>query len=242
MQLILHLRSRDKLSLPADYSYRLSAAIYRLASSDAEYSSFLHDVGYGEDVHFKLFVFSPLKGRYTIKDRHIIFDGDISFEIRSVSKRFCDALKASILRDRRLKLMDTELDIVMTEVYDDAPVLSSADIRTVSPVIVCFTDDKHTAFFSPEDEEWLEMVNLTLYRKYTAAYNEEPPSIVKLSLLKSPKKVVSKIKGSWVTAYHGSFHLEADPLVTQFLYDTGLGSKNSQGFGMFDILEGDSHE
>ena len=86
------------------------------------------------------------------------------------------------------------------------------------------------------------MINLTLYRKFTAAYKQEPPSIVRLSLLKPPKKVVSKIKGNWVTAYHGSFHLEADPLVTEFLYETGLGTKNSQGFGMFNITGGDNDD
>ena len=144
MQLIIHLKSQNTLSLPVDYGYRLSAAIYRLASSDAEYSSFLHDEGYGEKERFKLFVFSPLKGKYTIKNKQIIFDGNVSFEIRSISKRFCDAVKTSLLKNRRIKLMDTELDIVMTEVYDDAPALSSADIRTVSPIIVSSTDNKHT--------------------------------------------------------------------------------------------------
>lgn len=242
MQLIIHLKSQNKLSLPVDYGYRLSAAIYHLASSDAEYSRFLHDEGYGEQEHFKLFVFSPLKGKYIIKDKQIIFDGDMSFEIRSISKRFCDAVKTSLLKNGSIRLMDTELDIVMTEVYDNAPAVSSVDIRTASPIIVSSTDNKHTTFVSPEDDAWLEMINLTLYRKFTSAYGQEPPSIVRLSLLKPPKKVVSRIKGNWVTAYHGSFHLEAAPIVTAFLFETGLGSKNSQGFGMFNITGGDHND
>lgn len=80
------------------------------------------------------------------------------------------------------------------------------------------------------------MINLTLYRKYTAAYGEEPPSVVKLGLLGKPRKVVTRVKGIWVTAYHVRLHITADPLVTAFLYETGLGAKNSQGFGMFEEL------
>lgn len=236
MQLIIHLKVPAPITLPMDYSYRLSAAIYRLVSSDIYYSRFLHDEGYGDSEHYKLFVFSPLKGHYTIREKHIVFDGPLSFEVRSVSKRFCDALKSSLINYGKIKIMDTVLEVAMTEVYDDAPAESEAEIRTVSPIITSFTTNKYTTFFSPEDECWDEMINKTLYRKFMAAYNEEPPSTVQLYLSGRPKKVVSRIKGNLVTAYHAKFHLEAHPMVTAFLFDTGLGSKNSQGFGMFEII------
>ena len=239
MQLIIHLRVPKPVTLPMDYAYRLSSAIYRSVSSDMSYSSFLHDQGYGENEHYKLFVFSPLKGHYIIKDKHIIFDGPLSFEVRSASKRFCDALKTTLINNGKIKIMDTVLEVVMTEVYDAAPALAEAEIRTVSPIIVSYTANRYTTFFSPEDECWDEMINKTLYRKFMAAYNEDPPSTVQLSLSGRPKKIVSRIKGNYVTAYHAEFHLEAHPLVTQFLYETGLGSKNSQGFGMFEIIGGE---
>lgn len=239
MQMIIHLENKNGLRLPLDYGYRVSSAIYRLASADEEYAAFLHDFGYGTgENRYKLFTYSPLKGHYRIEDKHIIFDGDISFEVRSISKSFCGAVKSSLLDKGAIKLMDTVLPVKMTEIYDAPLSVSETDIKSVSPIVVCSTVDSKNVYRSPEDERWEEMINLTLYRKFTAAYGEEPPSIVKLDLIRKPKKVVTRVKGIWVTAYHAHLHIRSHPIVTAFLYETGLGAKNSQGFGMFDILEG----
>lgn len=237
MQIKIHLENKNGLRLPLDYSYRVSSAVYRLASADEEYSEFLHDCGYGTDGRrYKLFTYSPLKGHYRIEDRHIIFEGDISFEVRSISERFCGAVKSSLLENGAVKLMDTVLPVKMTEIYDNPLTAEEADISTLSPIVVSSSENGKTVYFSPENDRWEEMINLTLYRKYTAAYGEEPPSVVKLGLLGKSKKVVTRVKGIWVTAYHVRLHITADPLVTAFLYETGLGAKNSQGFGMFEEL------
>ena len=50
-------------------------------------------------------------------------------------------------------------------------------------------------------------------------------------------KRATRFKTTFITAWHGRFVLEAPPRVLELLYDTGLGSKNSQGFGMFEIKE-----
>ena len=237
MQIVIHLANKNGLRLPLDYGYRVSSAVYRLASADEEYSAFLHDCGYGRDGHrYKLFTYSPLRGRYCIENKHIIFDGDITLEVRSISGRFCEALKSSLLTKGSVKIMDTVLPVKMTEVYDRPLTVAEADIETVSPIVVSSSEDGKTIYYSPEDECWEQMINLTLYRKFTAAYNEEPPSVVKLDLLRKPKKVVTRVKGIWVTAYHAQLHITAHPLVTAFLYETGLGAKNSQGFGMFEEI------
>ncbi len=48
-------------------------------------------------------------------------------------------------------------------------------------------------------------------------------------------KYVTKFGGEiFITAWKGSFTLKSDVESLQFLYDTGLGSRNSQGFGMFE--------
>ena len=237
MQIIIHMENKNGLRLPFDYGYRVSSAIYRLASADEEYSAFLHDCGYGEDGRrYKLFTYSPLKGHYRIEDKRTCFDGDISLEVRSISERFCEAVKSTLLTNGSVKIMDTVLPVKMTEIYDRPLTAAEADIETVSPIVVSSSADGKTLYFSPEDDCWEEMINLTLYRKFTAAYDEGPPSVVKLGLLGKPKKVVTRVKGIWVTGYHARLNLAAHPLVTAFLYETGLGAKNSQGFGMFEEL------
>lgn len=48
------------------------------------------------------------------------------------------------------------------------------------------------------------------------------------------KKQVTLFKGTRITAWDGRFRLKGDPALLTFLYNTGLGTKSSQGFGMFE--------
>ena len=41
--------------------------------------------------------------------------------------------------------------------------------------------------------------------------------------------------GFYVTGWRGSYLLSAEPQVLDLLYQTGLGSRNAQGFGLFDL-------
>jgi len=50
------------------------------------------------------------------------------------------------------------------------------------------------------------------------------------------KKLVTKYQGSYIEAWYGNFILSGKRKYLDFLYQTGLGSKNSQGFGMFNII------
>jgi CRISPR-associated endoribonuclease Cas6 len=46
---------------------------------------------------------------------------------------------------------------------------------------------------------------------------------------------VTRYKGFYITAWSGTYLLEGKRKYLDFLYQTGLGSKTSQGFGMFDV-------
>lgn len=41
---------------------------------------------------------------------------------------------------------------------------------------------------------------------------------------------------SSIKAWLGIYRLQGEPELISLAYDTGFGSKNSQGFGMFEIL------
>ena len=48
-------------------------------------------------------------------------------------------------------------------------------------------------------------------------------------------RIVSRFKRSTIVSYGGSYVLRGNGKLINFLYDAGLGSKNSQGLGMFNI-------
>ena len=51
-------------------------------------------------------------------------------------------------------------------------------------------------------------------------------------------KCVTKYKGFYITGWCGEYVLKGERKYLDFLYQTGIGSKNAQGFGMFDIVGG----
>ena len=53
---------------------------------------------------------------------------------------------------------------------------------------------------------------------------------------KFPKKMVIRYQGVLITAWYGTHKLSGERKYLDFLYQTGLGAKNAQGFGMFEIL------
>lgn len=240
MQLKIHIKNLNDFAIPMSYNYQLMSAIYRLIGENDHLSEFIHNGGYRSGgAMFKLFCFSPLCGHHRVSGKQLVFEGNISFEVRSPSQEFIDTLRFTLFERSSIRLFDRKLEVKMIEYFDRGIDTNTMRIRTAAPIVLKQTmENRSTVYYSPKDSEFDELINLNLYRKFTAAFGIEPPSTVDLTLTGCPKKVVTRIKDTWVTAYHAGFEMQAHPEVAQFLYDTGLGSRNSQGFGMFDILEG----
>lgn len=101
------------------------------------------------------------------------------------------------------------------------------------------TDEyKHTIFYEPTDLEFYEMINDNFRRKYIAIMGVEPKDdiVLRPSFISDRDCKVTKYKGFYIKGFKGEYILEGDRKYLDFLYQTGLGSKNSQGFGMFNII------
>ena len=113
-------------------------------------------------------------------------------------------------------------------------------IKTRAPICVYSTDiyTGRTQFFAPDEEEFAELVNENFLRKYLAYTGILPESGVDLVpvVITERDKFVTKYKNVYVSGWNGIYELYGEPKYLDFLYQTGLGSKNSQGFGMFDII------
>ena len=133
--------------------------------------------------------------------------------------------------------MYTDVDL---ELYDYTVEERQLLIRMKSPVTVYATDLKSekTWYFSPDEEPFCKMINDNFYRKYQAYYGMAPTSGIQLGICENsmPKKLVTRYKGTFITAWYGTYKLSGERKYLDFLYQTGLGAKNAQGFGMFEIL------
>lgn len=237
MQLKIRHDISEQLILPLNYHHIIQSIIYGNLPGDG-YSHQLHENGYTTGSRqFKLFNFSLLQGRYEIAGRKIAFRESVSWEVRSPDIYMMRKLEESIwqrgLRYGEQYFMEPELKLV-----DDTIETDHVLVRMLSPICVYSTDPdtKKTCFYSPEDPEFALRVNDNFMRKYIACYGVEPDSGIMIRpVAVTPRdKYVTRYKNFYVSGWMGYYRLDGRRKYLDFLYQAGIGSRNSQGFGMFE--------
>ncbi len=246
MQFILTMKAIENdhtLHLPISYHHIIQGMIYHQLQRDRSYSTFLHDTGYQDsDKQFKLFTFGLLHGTYRIHTGQISFQGDILLEIRSANEDFCNVLYQALADSQHLTICRQKLKICSVELKNRVIHKPHIRVKMLSPVTVYTTtnDDRHRSrYYTPLDAEFEQLINQNFQSKYTAATGQSPKIPIKVSVasISSRDKYVTKFKNqTYITAWNGLFELKGDPGELTFLYNTGIGAKNSQGFGMFEPI------
>lgn len=240
MQLIITIENENRCHLPISYHHLQQSAIYSLLR-DTTIAGELHDYGsaYGKRT-YKLFTFGPLTGRYVISGKEIIFQDEIQWEIRCDDRQLAIILYEKILKDG-LRLGENAFEKVKVQVRDTRVEQDCITVKMLSPICVYETDNqtKRTHFFSPEEDKFSKAVQENFYRKYLAANKLEPESNINIVplLISGKDKYLTKYKGFFINGWKGIYQLSGERKYLDFLYQTGLGAKNSQGFGMFEIID-----
>ena len=93
-------------------------------------------------------------------------------------------------------------------------------------------------YYNPDESEFYEAVAQNFYRKYQACYGVRPHTLISLMKVDdgSMKKFVTNYQGNYIIGWFSRFRLCGERKYLDFLYQAGLGEKNAQGFGMFEIL------
>jgi len=234
--MIITMESKNELTIPLSYNHQLQSAIYAKLREVGE-SDFWHNCGFVSDKLYKEFVFGRLCGAYSIADKKLTFRGEISLELRSPLLPFCDSFQRSLELNPRIKLFDTFLDVTSATLLNQHINTSEATFTTISPVVSHVTDsDGHTIFFGPDDAEFSDRLESNFVRKYSALTGCLPAPI-SIQPLGTHKKTVTKFKSTWVTAWQGNYRICGSYDCLEFLYNAGLGEKNSQGFGLLGLVE-----
>lgn len=234
MQLLLSIKLQEPCVLPIAYHHILQSAIYALIGGN------LHNEDYKYDKRgYKLFTFGPIEGKYKIRGKSIIFFEEMSFEVRC----YIDDIGLEIVKNyiqNGIRLINNVYRDVYVKVQNRDITENSLIINMKSPITVYETDeDRRTIYYNPEDVEFYGLIMDNFIRKYSAAFGELPDSNIEIMPVKYSlkDKYMTHYKGFLIEAWKGIYSLSGDSEYLKFLYDTGLGAKNSQGFGMFDILE-----
>ncbi|MCX8003289.1 MAG: CRISPR-associated endoribonuclease Cas6, partial [Anoxybacillus mongoliensis] len=97
---------------------------------------------------------------------------------------------------------------------------------------------KKTQFFDPSDEVFPHLVERNFHNKYEAYYGIPPSDrlLIEPVDVRKNDRIVTSFKGFYITAWKGRYKLISSPEHLTFLYRVGIGGRNSQGFGMFRIV------
>lgn len=232
--LLITLRAEGELSLPVAYNHMIQGALY-----GAWRGAFpqLHDDGFPSGGRaFRMFTFSPLEGAYRVKERTISFTGPVRLEVRSPVPAMPEMLAEHLLLEGALQLGSRSLRVVSLDCRDRLLFPDSAEIVMRAPVTLHETlPDGRTRYFAPTDEVFPLRLAENLASKLEAAAQPLDPGVACVPRIETLRKRVTSFKGTWISGYTGRFRLACAPETMAFLYYTGLGAGNSQGFGMFDI-------
>lgn len=240
MQLLIKHKMESELTLPIGYHHIIQSIIYRNMKGQNYLSNFVHNEGYVyKERQYRMFTFSLLEGKYAINNGNISFNDVVRFEVRSPEHSLIRAIKENIERNGIYYPSNYIKEVELTlkdERIDEENIM----IKMVSPLSVYSTDQttKQTYFYEPNDDLFSSMVNDNFKRKYaayTGIYPESDITIKPEKVLKKDK-YVTKYKGFYLSGWKGEYELSGEKKYLDFLYQTGVGAKNAQGFGMFHVI------
>ena len=234
--LIITLWASPVLRLPLAYQSMVQGALY---AHWRETFPTLHDDGYHDGSHaYRMFTFSPLQGRYRIEGKDILFDGAVRLEVRSPASELLNALAGSLMESGQVRLGSRELPLLNLSTADRLLFPSAARIRTVAPVTMHRRrEDGGTEYLSPVDEGFAALLTGNLAAKLRASGSDAPPLLRFAPIERTLRKRVTTFKGIYITGWAGEFLMETASEAMALLYYAGLGDRNSQGFGMFEIVD-----
>ena len=247
MHIILEFSSNGLFSLPLSHHHIIQGFIYNQLRNNPDYSSFLHNTGfqYGNTERtFKMFTFSNLQGRYQIIGNKICFYENFKLEISSIDSTFCNILINAMIFNKNLEIAYQPVKLEQLIINDNRIEQNSIKIQMFSPVTIhqTFFDEnnsKKTLYLSPDHNDFCEAINQNFHRKYQAYYGIESTDNLTIEPIdfSQKNKYVTRFKNEIIIiGWNGQFQLNASCETLNFLYQCGLGSKNSQGFGLFNLL------
>jgi CRISPR-associated endoribonuclease Cas6 len=199
---------------------------------------------------FKFFTFSRLLGEYRLNGESIEFSGPVRLHISSVHEQILQSLVEHFLREPAVRLGKELCEVQSIEVEALPPISRPTVVRTLSPITTYSTlttaeGRKKTYYYSPFEREWEEQLLSNLRRKAQALgwSQSQLENLARSQAHIRPIRVhnrdfkIMKYRDTVIKVWTGIYELDLPEPFFLLAYDAGLGAKNSQGFGMVEILE-----
>jgi len=235
---------KNELKLPIHYNHLIQGLIYSHILNMEERNK-LHDYGYMVGPKkIKLMTFSKISGLYSIDKDYIIFKSPIELTFSSYYDELASEISYNLLSDENIYLNGTKLNVsdIKSYFFDENKYrnIKYYMIEMLSPLTVYSTDkNRRKTYFSPWSSEFEKAIQSNIVTKLNAInqdianfpFNINPNNIRN----KKDEKIIY-FKDTFIKGYSGIYTIKTEPEIMKLLYYAGIGSKNSEGFGCFNIL------
>lgn len=243
MRLEITLQAEKAIELPLHYNYIVQSFIY--ANLPSKLADKLHSEGFPyEKRSFRLFTFSRIIAKAQRDGDKLIFPSPLTLIVSSPYLDFLEGLVETLVRLRTFQLAKNEIYLDWIAVKFTPQVREEETIRMLSPMTVYSTlltptGGRKTYYYNPKEEEFSRLIRDNLIKKYKVIYGEytgsEEFAIEPIRVRREDEKIIN-YKGTWIKGWMGIYKIRGDPQLIRLGWDAGLGAKNSQGFGCFEIL------
>ena len=264
MRILITFRPEKKIFLlPINYNYEISSMIYHIMSlSGPKFTKWLHSRGFSLDgtKRFKFFNFS----RLFFKEKEV--QRDVIKASGNFRMLFSSPIDESVVTNFIAGMMENNdgfyignRDVGIRVKVANVKILPYPNFKQhtkyimLSPTVATQQDEnKKVQYLSPNDIKVYDVLRKNLVHKYEILYQEKCPyeinfefdenymahannldDLMKLVTIKTGKENTAKIKGFLLP-----ITIIANPKIQKLVYETGLGEKNSLGFGMLEVAKG----
>ena len=250
MQLSITFSAPRTVELPVHYGHLVQGMIYRRMENPL-LSRYLHEQGFQlEKRRFKLFTFSRLFGQEVYFNRNkktLALTPPLKLVICSPISFIMQELGTGFLRQGDVRIGTTRLAV--NNISTTAPKVETDRIRVrlLSPMAVYSTlpsadGRKFTYYYSPFEPRFGELTGANLIKKHCLIHGAPPLSeifFIRAIQVSEKDYLITYYKNFIVKGWMGTYELQGDPSLLEIALTTGLGAKNSQGYGCCELLQTD---
>lgn len=239
MQYKLKIRAEKNIILPFQYSNILQAIVLSMLEDDV-YRKFVHDEGFQyEKRSFKLYTYSRLIGRAKVNrtSKTFNFGEHCTLYLASMDEKFLSNILNGFLEAGRT--ISFGGNKAMIENMEGIQCVDKNEIfTTLSPITTYSTlydkeGGKHIYYYNPFEKEFSKNITENLKKKYYSFYNKMPENdFFEIFPGDKVKECALVYKGKLVKGWTGDFICHGSDEMMEVALSAGVGSRNSQGFGM----------
>lgn len=264
MRLKIELHTNQTNTLPFNYYYQFSSAIYLLLKfSSPEFSNFLHNNGYKlNGKPYKLFSFALKFDKYKTTQKEIILESP-KLNLIVSSPKIDDFIKNFVIGSFErtfffISIGGSEHKFIIRnmELLPEPEFKNEMSFTMTSPMVLStlkeFNGKLSPYYLRPEDiEDINRILTQNLRNKYELLNSKTSTGEVNLSwnhdYIKKHSRITKKITINEfgknpvdVIGIQAPFKITGDAELIKIGYQCGFGEKNSMGFGMTEVINGNS--